>query len=614
MLYVPQAADILIVDDTPANLKFLSSVLRKAGYSVRQALSGEMALIAINTKTPDLILLDIMIPDIDGYQVCKIIKNDTRTNYLPVIFLSALSEAFNKVKAFEVGGSDYITKPFFVEEVLARVQVQLMASTAQRRIQHLNTQLEQRVLQRTAALAQANQTLEAEIQERRDLQKQLEILANYDDLTSLPNRRAFLQALTKAFQRVRQDQSYELAILFFDCDRFKLVNDSLGHLVGDQLLIALSQRIQTSLQDFDDQSVTFSRLGGDEFAILLTHYKIRETVDHVSQQLLESLKQPFMVERFELYTDISIGIAIDCFSYQKPEHLMRDADTAMYQAKKCGRGCYVHFEGLMYQAASTALQLETELRHAVQNQQLDVYYQPIIDLSSHQFVGCEALVRWHHPQQGFIRPDLFIPVAEETGMIDELGLQVLQKACDQVARWNQLHVAYPWLWVSVNLSPQQLMNRDFLSKLDAVLIQSNIQPQFLKLEVTESVAINNLKLCCEQLQSIRDRQIQLCLDDFGTGYSSLSYLQNLPLTVIKIDRSFTARMLSQSRDHDLVAMIVKIAHSLEMKTVAEGVETHDQVKYLQSIHCDFAQGYFFSPPAPAAEITTLLKENLMSEQ
>jgi diguanylate cyclase (GGDEF)-like protein len=610
MLYDSNVADILVVDDTPANLKFLSSILRQAGYSVRQALSGEMALIAIKTKIPDLVLLDIMMPDIDGYQVCKRIKSYDKTMHLPIIFLSALSDAFNKIQAFEVGGSDYITKPFFVEEVLARVQVQLAASTAQRRIQHLNTQLEQRVLQRTAALAQANQTLELEIQERRDLQKQLEFLANHDDLTLLPNRRAFLQALARDFHRVRQDQSYELAILFFDCDRFKLINDSLGHLVGDQLLVALSQRIQTILQDFDCESVIFSRLGGDEFAILLTHHHIRETVNDLSKNLLESLKNPFTIDRFELYTDISIGIAVDCASYQKSENLMRDADTAMYQAKKLGRGCHVYFEGLMYQAASTALQLEIELRNAIQSHQLDVYYQPIIDLKSHQFVGCEALVRWHHPQQGFIRPDLFIPVAEETGMIGDLGLQVLQKACDQIAVWGQVDGVPPRLWVSVNLSPQQLMNRDFLAQLDSILMRSKIQPQCLKLEVTESVAIHNLKSCCEQLQSIRDRHIQICLDDFGTGYSSLSYLHSLPLTVIKIDRSFTARMLSQSRDRDLVAMIVKIAHSLDMQTVAEGVETHEQVSYLQSIHCDFAQGYFFSRPAPASEITTLLQGKL----
>lgn len=291
---------------------------------------------------------------------------------------------------------------------------------------------------------------------------------------------------------------------------------------------------------------------------------------------------------------------------------MRDADTAMYQAKKLGRGCYVHFEGLMYQAASTALQIETELRHAIKNHQLDVYYQPIVDLTSHQFVGCEALVRWHHPQQGFIRPDLFIPVAEETGMIEDLGLQVLQRACDQISTWSQINSAHPRLWISVNLSPQQLMNRSFLSQLDTILDQSNIQPQCLKLEVTESVAINNLKLCCEQLQSIRDRHIQICLDDFGTGYSSLSYLHNLPLTVIKIDRSFTARMLAQPRDRDLVAMIIKIAHSLDLQTVAEGVETYEQVNYLQSIHCDFAQGYLFSRPAPASEITTLLESKVVA--
>ncbi|MBD1925535.1 EAL domain-containing protein [Trichocoleus sp. FACHB-90] len=595
--------DILIVDDTPENLRLLSKMLTKEGYNIRKALNGQMALTAVQSVVPDLILLDIMMPNMDGYQVCKHLKADPRTAEIPVIFLSALSDAFDKVKAFGVGGADYITKPFQLEEVLTRVQNQLTLKAAKIQNQQINAQLEERVKERTHQLELANQELKRQISERMLLQEQLLKMALYDALTDLPNRFLFMERLEQALKRAKQHPDYRFAVLFLDCDRFKVVNDSLGHFVGDELLVALARRLEASLNQTD----TLARLSGDEFAILLTEIENINSVTLVADQILKALSLPFPLKRQEVFINASIGITLSNLNYEQSEYLLRDADTAMYRAKTLGKGQYQIFDAEMHNAAIQVLQLENDLRRAVNQQEFIVHYQPIVALTTGKIVGFEALVRWKHPQQGLISPILFIPIAEETGLINPIGNWVLREACYQLQQWNHQRLTdYP-LTMSVNLSARQFAQPDLIEQIDKILAETQLNPQSLKLEITESVIMKNSQPIKVILQQLQERQIQLCIDDFGTGYSSLSYLHNFPIDNIKIDRSFISSLDGKSDNLGLISAIMNIAQALKMSVTAEGIETSQQLDQLRVLNCDFGQGYLFSKPLDGKNATILIK-------
>ncbi|MEO1374593.1 MAG: diguanylate cyclase, partial [Cyanobacteria bacterium J06635_10] len=408
----PGKKDILIIDDTVDNLRILSSILVREGYTVRKALNWQMAFTACQTQLPDLILLDIMIPGIDGYEICQHLKAHQTTADIPIIFISALDDVFDKVKAFQVGGLDYIAKPFEFAEVIVRVQTQLELRSAQLEILKLNNKLEERVKQRTLELENTIKKLQIETNYRQELQSKLLESALRDSLTSLPNRVFFLNRLEQALNRAKLESDYDFAVLFIDCDRFKIINDSLGHLVGDELLIAIAKRLQTSLSPLD----TLARLGGDEFGILLENVSDMDTVICVSERILNSLGQHFKISRYQVFVNVSIGINWGNVNYERPEYLLRDADTAMYRAKALGRGRFHVFNPEMHQEAIQILELENDLRRAVKNQELIVYYQPIISLNTGLIIGVEALVRWQHPTKGLILPTEFISVAEETGL------------------------------------------------------------------------------------------------------------------------------------------------------------------------------------------------------
>lgn len=584
------SGNILIIDDNPENLRLLSKMLIRRGYDVRQALNGIIALRAIEIQAPDLVLLDIMMPQMDGYEVCKSIKANPKTTEIPVIFLSALDEVQNKLKGFAVGAADYITKPFQFDEVLVRVQNQLSLQFARKKIVELNTELENRVKERTQQLEEVHAQL---------LKKAL-----YDELTTLPNRVLFIQRLEVALKELQADPNCQFAVLFLDCDRFKVINDSLGHSVGDQLLIAIAQRLEAAFPDVD----ILARFGGDEFAILLTHLTDPETAIKMAETIIDILAQPFSILTYPIYINASIGVAYSQRDYTRPEQILRDVDTAMYRAKYRGASCYQIFDPSMYQNALSFLQLDTDLRTAIKEQQLAVKYQPIIALKTGKIVGFEALVCWHHPQQGLIPPAKFLPVAEETGLIIEIGNWILRQATEQIHDLQQQFQEIP-LTISINLTPRQFTQSNLISQLDEILQETRLNSRSLKLEIKESAIMDNLKTAQIILNQLRQREIQLSLDDFGTGYSSLSYLHSFPVDTLKIDRSFIQGLDEIPQRLGLVPVIINIAQKMGMNVIAEGIETAQQLAKLRQLNCDFGQGYFFSEALTPEQAVNLLRSS-----
>jgi diguanylate cyclase (GGDEF)-like protein len=475
---------------------------------------------------------------------------------------------------------------------------------AEAEVRQLNEKLEERVQKRTAELEAANSQLQREIQQRKRVQKQLMYMALHDALTGLPNRVLLMEKLEAALKETQKNHQYRFAVLFIDCDRFKVVNDSLGHLTGDRLLSLISDRLELCLRPVD----TLFRLGGDEFTILLNPINGIENAIETAETIQQQLTAPFHVDGHEVFIGASIGIVLGTAQYTQAEHLLRDADAAMYCAKDLGKGRYRVFDSGMHDRAVNFLQLETNLRRALERGEFKVNYQPIVDLQRGGIVGFEALLRWHHPERGQISPAEFIPAAEETGLIVPIGEWVLRQSCTYLRRWQCQYDHAKNLTVSVNISVKQFAQIDLLNRIDDILKDSQLDGRFLKLEITESTIVGNYEVAKSILEELKNRKIQLSIDDFGTGYSSLSHLHRLPVDILKIDRSFVDPIDEDNDEREIVQAIVTLAHSLNMKVIAEGVETAIHVEQLRNLGCEYGQGYYFSRPLTAQAATALLGE------
>ena len=415
--------------------------------------------------------------------------------------------------------------------------------------------------------------------------------ALHDALTCLPNRVLFMDRLTQAIKQYQRHPDDQFAILFLDLDRFKIINDSLGHMIGDRLLIEVGNRLQSCLRDQD----TVARIGGDEFVILLNTIQNMDQVLQTAERIQQQLKQAFAIEGHEIFTGTSIGIALISPEYQHAEELLRDADTAMYRAKNLGKNRYEIFSSSMRSQVLALSQLENDLRRAIDRQEFQLFYQPIVSLDTHNLVGLEALVRWHHPERGLILPSEFVPMAEEAGLIIPLGWWVLAQACRQMQLWQQHYSLAQDLQLNVNISSRQFSQPNFVNDIHAVLEDTNLPCHRLKLEITEGVLMDHASDVADKLDAIKTLGIKLGIDDFGTGYSSLNYLNAFPVDTLKIDRSFVERMNSEE-GFEIVKTIVNLAHNLHMDVVAEGVELEEQAEELTQMKCEYAQGYLFSEP------------------
>ncbi|MFP5274487.1 PAS domain S-box protein [Coleofasciculus sp.] len=431
-----------------------------------------------------------------------------------------------------------------------------------------------------------------DISDRKRMEEQLLHDAFHDVLTGLPNRALFMDRLEYALRRARQRWDYLCAVIVLDLDRFKVINDSLGHLVGDRLLTAIAHRLEGCLRPSD----TLARLGGDEFTILLDDIPNTGAATDIAKSIHQTLASSFNLDGYEVFATASIGIALSGMGYNRAEDLLRDADTAMHRAKLQGTACYVMFDTAMSGRALAQLRLETELRWAIERQELEVYYQPIISLATGKITGFEALVRWQHPEQGMISPGAFIPLAEETGLIIPIGQWVLRTSCYQLRQWQRQFRHYPPLTMSVNLSGKQFSQANLIEQIAQIIQETEVNPSTLKLEITESGIMEHSDSAAALLERLKALNIQLYIDDFGTGYSSLSRLHQFPIDALKIDRSFVSRMGDAGENGEIVQAIVTLAHNLGMDVVAEGIETNMQLAQLRGRRCEYGQGYFFSKP------------------
>ncbi len=693
------AATILIVDDEIGNRKLLEALLRPEGYFTLCAASGEQALASIAQCAPDLILLDIMMPGMDGYQVANILKGSPVTSNIPIIMVTAQIDRSARLAGLNAGAEEFLTKPVDRAELWLRVRNLLRLKEFADFLQNHSLILEQQVQARTLDLQRFRTAMDAtadaiflvnrstmrfvevnatacsllgytreelfelgpselggapleqlervydaliaglgmdqvteiqlrrkdgsslpvevhrqaqrfaadwiivgvvrDITERKEAEKRLHRLAHYDTLTGLPNRMLFYETLKKTLVQAA-DSDWLVAVLFIDLDHFKNVNDTLGHAIGDELLTQFSNRLVQCVRIRD----TVGRLGGDEFALILVMQDGRQDAALVASKIRDVLSAPFDLSGHEVTASASIGITVYPDDASDPEILIKYADTAMYRAKQAGRDTYRFFTAQMNAEVLARLELEAALRRAVENEEFILHYQPKVQLKSGRIVGLEALLRWERPGHGLVSPQRFIPVLEETGLIVRVGSWVIATACKQIGLWMRSPIGQ--VQVSVNVSGRQFIEGDLDGDVIKALADNDIPADLLELELTESSLMANTERTIASLKNLKKRGVQISIDDFGTGYSSLAYLRRFPIDKLKIDIAFIRDVTSNPDDAAIALAIIRMAHSLKMDVIAEGVETAGQLAYLRRHCCDQIQGFYFSPPLPVPQLEQML--------
>ena len=715
--------EVLIVEDTPASLKLLSDLLTEAGYYVRQAPNGELALWTAQSRPPELILLDIRMPGIDGFEVCRRLKATPELSQVPVIFLSAQHDTDDKVRGFALGAVDFIAKPFQAEEILARTDAHVRLGRAQKALADERSHLEQRVAERTAALAELAGSLEQEVQarraneeflrlasqvfeatldaivicdrrgrivatnpafakisgydgvdvvgqevgmlhagepdaaafaaltqslqasghwsgeimarrrngdtypgllsvsvvrgddgrvanyvavfmditERKAEQTLIDFLSYHDALTGLPNRLAARQRYEQLSTTARRD-GLCVAVMCLDLDRFKSINDSYGQQVGDKALQVVARFLCETVREGD----MVTRQGGDEFQIILADDAQFGTTLALAQKILAGLRKELVIDGQPLALTSSIGIAVSPSDGDSLDELLRNADTALFRAKEIGRDNYAFFTERMDAEIRDKLAIQSQLRGAIARGEFEVHYQPQMCLRTGAMLGAEALLRWDNPQLGKVPPNRFIPLAEEYGLITAIGEWVLDTVCAQIRVWHEAGVGD--IKVAVNLSGGQFAHDGTVAFVEQTLRKYGVAPAYLGVEITEGTVMGDPNKALAALRSLKDIGVSISLDDFGTGYSSLGYLKRFPIDVLKIDKSFVDDVTTNANDAAIALSVISLAHNLNMRVIAEGVETRAQMEFLAQRGCDEMQGYYFSRPVPAAAFTTLLRE------
>ena len=585
----PNARAKILVADDDMNVRLLTrQCLEAENMTVVEAANGPEAIDLFVRERPDLVFLDVEMPGMTGLEVCQRIRALPQGESIPIMIVTGSDDRRSIDDGFEAGATQYKTKPVNWSLLGRDVQYMLRASNAFNSLKR---------------------------QEDR-----LRYLAYYDPLTSLPNRRSFNEQLTRILKRSQRRNS-NAALLFIDLDHFKRINDSIGHGRGDRLLVEIAKRLTSELreddainyfsdlsaEDEEDQGVgntEIARLGGDEFTVVLSDVENTRHVERVAQRILTSLSEPIALQSHNPVVTPSIGIAIFPHDGMDPDTLVRNADTAMYVAKAEGRACYRFYDEEMNSRAVEQLKMEEELRNALRNQELELRYQPQVDTSTGEVVSMEALVRWKHPERGMVSPLEFIPVAERTGQIIELGEWVMNEVARHCRYWDSLGIK-PFR-ICVNISPLQFNQSDLTQWISSFLKRSNLEPERLELELTESAIMTDAKTNIAKLRALKELGLQLAVDDFGTGYSSLSYLKRFPIDTLKIDQSFVADLISPD-GAAIVDAIIALAKTLNLRVIAEGIEDEYQLSYLVARECDLLQGYYFSRPIYPEDVPDMLK-------
>lgn len=558
-----EIADILVVDDTPADCHFMAAILSAQGYRVRTAASAKAALMELDIEQPDLILLDVNMPDMDGYQLCRQLKQSVHYAGIPVIFISVFDDTESKVAAFNSGGIDYVTKPYRVAEIKARINAHLEMKRARDRLGYQ---------------------------------------AGHDPLTGLPNRSLLADRLQQSISFAER-YGGRVAVAYIDLDKFKVINDRLGHKAGDRMLIQAASRLQACVRESD----TIARIGGDEFVIVFYDQGSDSVTAHALQRILDSIAEPIIVDGYALNPTCSIGFACYPQDGRDVDTLLRNADTAMYRAKELGRNNFQFYTSELNERINEHMALEKSLRAALERDEFVLHYQPRIDLRNGCVVGLEALIRWRHPELGLLPPMHFIPAAEDAGLIERIGDWVLRAVCHQHRSWGEHGIRQ--VPIAVNIAAQQFFGAGFVQAVAGVLEETGVPAAQLELDLKESLLMRDPAATIGILRGLKEIGVTVSIDDFGTGFSNLGYLKRFPVDRIKLDPSFLSDIQRHPDDLAMADAVIAMAHSLRLRVAAEGVESGSQLALLADRGCDEMQGDYFSPALPIGLCTELLREN-----